>query len=171
MDIFLSNYLLSSQGDRVAMAHSLEIRLPYLDYRVIDFAFRLPAKWKIKGLNEKYILKQASRGFVTDKIKKRPKQPYRAPIRNVFFAGQSADYVDDLLSDRCLKEAGYFNEKKVNRLISKYKNLNLATSNEIQNMALVGILSTQLVHHRFIENFPYKQPIPIKLDEVIRRNS
>ena len=53
MAIFLSNYLLSSQGDRPAMAHSLEIRLPFLDYRVIEFASRLPANWKINGLNEK----------------------------------------------------------------------------------------------------------------------
>jgi asparagine synthase (glutamine-hydrolysing) len=52
MDIFLSNYLLSSQGDRVAMAHSLEIRLPFLDYRVIDFAARLPSNWKMMGLKE-----------------------------------------------------------------------------------------------------------------------
>ena len=55
VDIFLSNYLLSSQGDRVAMAHSLEIRLPFLDHRVIDFAFRLPARWKMKGLKEKFM--------------------------------------------------------------------------------------------------------------------
>jgi asparagine synthetase B (glutamine-hydrolysing) len=90
MSVFLSGYLLSSQGDRPAMAHSLEIRLPFLDYRVIDFAFRLPARWKIKGLKEKYILKQASEGLVTDGVKERPKQPYRAPIREVFFGGEEA---------------------------------------------------------------------------------
>jgi asparagine synthase (glutamine-hydrolysing) len=171
MDIFLSNYLLSSQGDRVAMAHSLEIRLPYLDHRVIDFSSRLPAKWKIRGLKEKYILKQISHGFVTDQIRERPKQPYRAPIREVFFSDGLSDYVDDLLSEGSLKRAGYFNEKKVNRLVGKYKKSKSSISNEIQNMALVGILSTQLVHHQFIENFPYKQPTPIKLDKVIRKNS
>ncbi|HDZ62522.1 MAG TPA: asparagine synthase, partial [Nitrospirae bacterium] len=45
MTIFLSNYLISSQGDRVAMAHSVEIRLPYLDPRLMDFMGRVPAKW------------------------------------------------------------------------------------------------------------------------------
>ncbi|MCK7528655.1 MAG: asparagine synthase C-terminal domain-containing protein [Ignavibacteriales bacterium] len=56
--IFLSNYLLSSQGDRVAMAHSLELRVPYLDHRVIELLGKVSSEIKINGLNEKYILKQ-----------------------------------------------------------------------------------------------------------------
>jgi asparagine synthase (glutamine-hydrolysing) len=62
MNLFLSNYLLSSQGDRMAMANSVEGRYPFLDHRVIEFASRLPAKLKLNGLNEKYILKKAARG-------------------------------------------------------------------------------------------------------------
>ncbi|HBZ57450.1 MAG TPA: asparagine synthase (glutamine-hydrolyzing), partial [Syntrophobacteraceae bacterium] len=62
MTIFLSNYLLSSQGDRVAMAHSVEIRLPYLDYRLIEFMGRVPPKWKMPGLNEKFLLKKTFKG-------------------------------------------------------------------------------------------------------------
>ncbi|MCP3872431.1 MAG: asparagine synthase (glutamine-hydrolyzing), partial [Desulfobacteraceae bacterium] len=59
MDIFMSNYLLSSQGDRVSMANSVELRVPFLDHRIIDFAAQLPAHWKIFGLDEKYLLKKA----------------------------------------------------------------------------------------------------------------
>ena len=55
--LFLSAYLLSSQGDRVAMSHGVEIRPPFLDHRIIEFMGRVPAKWKIRGLNEKFILK------------------------------------------------------------------------------------------------------------------
>jgi asparagine synthase (glutamine-hydrolysing) len=168
MEIFLSNYLLSSQGDRVAMANSLEIRLPFLDYRVIDFAFRLPAKWKIKGLNEKYILKHSAAGLVPEKIRGRVKQPYRAPIREAFFGGDSVGYVNDVLSQDSVKRAGYFHEKKVNRLVAKYKRADLAISNESQNMALVGILSTQLIHHQFIENFPQRSIESIRPDRIIR---
>jgi len=168
MEIFLSNYLLSSQGDRVAMANSLEIRLPFLDYRVIDFAFRLPAKWKIKGLNEKYILKHSSAGLVPEEIKERVKQPYRAPISEAFFGDNSVSYVNDLLSQDYVKRTGYFHEKKVNRLTAKYKRSDLAISNESQNMALVGILSTQLIHHQFIENFSPRDIDPIRPDKIIR---
>ena len=167
--IFLSNYLLSSQGDRVAMAHAVEIRLPYLDYRVMDFAATLPAQWKIKGLNEKYILKQASAGFVTEAIRKRPKQPYRAPIREVFFAnGAKNDYVDDFLSEGSLNKTGYFNPKKVGLLVNKFRKAGAPVSSEFQNMALVGILSTQILHDQFIENFPIRDVQPIKPDKIIR---
>ena len=62
MAIFLSNYLLSSQGDRVAMANSIEIRLPFLDTRIVDFMARVPSKWKLLGLNEKHILKKSFEG-------------------------------------------------------------------------------------------------------------
>lgn len=168
MEIFLSNYLLSSQGDRVAMANSLEIRLPFLDYRVIDFAFRLPAKWKIKGLNEKYILKHSAVGLVPEDIRNRVKQPYRSPIREVFFGGDHADYVNDVLSQSYIKRTGYFHEKKVDRLIAKYKKMEQTTSNESQNMALVGMLSTQLIHHQFIEDFSRRDIEPVRPDKIIR---
>ena len=168
MNVFLTNYLLSSQGDRVAMAHSLEIRLPFLDYRVIDFAFRLPARWKIKGLKEKYILKQVSEGLVTDRVKARPKQPYRAPIREVFFDGKDGDYVDHFLSEESVKRAEYFDPKKVGLLVNKYKKADASFSNEFQNMAVVGILSTQILHDQFIENFPGRDVAPLVPDKVIR---
>lgn len=168
--IFLSNYLLSSQGDRMAMAHGVEIRLPYLDYRVMDFAARLPAWWKIKGLNEKYILKQAAEGFVTEAIRKRPKQPYRAPIREVFFTnGARNDYVDYFFSSDSLKKTGYFNPEKVGFLAKKFRKAEAPVSSEFQNMALVGILSTQILHDQFIKNFPIRDVQPIKPDRIIRR--
>ena len=168
MDIFLSNYLLSSQGDRVAMAHSLEIRLPFLDYRVIEFASRLPAKWKINGLDEKYILKQSFNGLIPDSIRKRVKQPYRAPIREVFFQDSSSELVDDMMSDDYLCKVGLFNAKKVGKLLDRYRKKDAVVDNEVQNMALVGILSTQLVHHQFIDNFPRKPVEAIKPDKIIR---
>jgi asparagine synthase (glutamine-hydrolysing) len=167
MDLFLSNYLLSAQGDRPAMAHSLEIRLPFLDHRVIDFAMRLPPQWKIRGLNEKYILKQAFNGLLPDRIKNRSKQPYRAPIREVFFSGPGGDYVDEMLSVTALKKAGLFHPKKVERLLSKYRNG--GHGSEVQNMAVVGILSTQLLHHQYIENDAGSGVEPLQPDKVIRK--
>lgn len=150
MDIFLSNYLLSSQGDRVAMANSLELRLPFLDFRIIDFAASLPPSWKIKALNEKYILKKAFHDIIPSKILSRTKHPYRAPIREVFFSGKSS-YVDEFLSDANLKKAGYFKPSKVRLLTEKYRRQDQLIGSETQDMALAGILSTQLLHHHFID--------------------
>ena len=165
MDLFLSNYLLSSQGDRPAMAHSLEIRLPFLDYRVIDFAMRLPSHWKIKGLNEKYILKQAFNGLLPDRIRQRAKQPYRAPIREVFFSGPGGDYLDEMLAESALQKAGLFHAKKVERLLSKYRSG--GSGSEVQNMAVVGILSTQLLWQQYIENDPGSGVEPLHPDKVV----
>jgi asparagine synthase (glutamine-hydrolysing) len=171
MDIFLSNYLLSSQGDRVAMAHSLEIRLPFLDYRVIDFAFRMPTRWKVNGLNEKYILKHSAKGLIPDAIRERPKQPYRAPIREVFFSNSQNEFLNEILTEASLKKAGLFNPKKVHLLLSKFRKAGAAMTSEVQNMGVVGILSTQLLHHQFIENFPWKPIDPLVPDKIIRNFS
>ena len=154
MDLFLSNYLLSSQGDRMAMANSVEGRYPFLDHRVIEFACRLPAKFKLNGLTEKYILKKAAEGKIPREIIHRPKQPYRAPISKCFFGDEPLDYVEEMLSAEKIRDYGYFDSGKVARLVKKCKQKQGQLLSERENMALVGILSTQLVHHQFIENFP-----------------
>jgi asparagine synthase (glutamine-hydrolysing) len=71
----LSGYLLSSQGDRVAMANSIEARVPFLDHRVIEFANRLPPQFKLRGLTEKAILRLAMKGELPPAVAARTKQP------------------------------------------------------------------------------------------------
>lgn len=150
MEIFLSNFLLSSQGDRVGMAHSVEMRHPFLDYRVIDFAFRLPSKWKLRGLEEKYLLRKAFAGEIPACITRRGKQPYRAPIGELFSPEVPADYVDEVLSEECLKDYGYFNPGKVRRLYAKIRNSTTGPISEFENMALMGALTTQILHRQFL---------------------
>ena len=75
----LPGYILSCQGDRMAMAHAVEGRFPFLDYRVVEFASKLPIRMKMKVLQEKYLLKRCAQGFVPHSVQARPKQPYRAP--------------------------------------------------------------------------------------------
>lgn len=156
MRTFLSSYLLSSQGDRVAMASSVEIRLPFLDYRVIELAFRLPPHWKVSGLREKHILKEAARGIVPDEIRVRPKQPYRAPVRTSLLedasSGGGSGLLEELLSPEVVRRAGYFDASKVERLVKRCRQP--GSSSETEDMALVAVLSTQLLHRQFIENFP-----------------
>ncbi len=169
MDIFLSNYLLSSQGDRVGMGHSIELRVPFLDHRLIEFVAKLPAHWKIKGLNEKYILKEAFKGIVPENIRQRPKQPYRAPIKESFLADEPGSYVKELLSEEKIKASGYFDAKKVAFLRKKFSKDSKQAANETQNMAMVGILSTQLLHQQFIEDFKLDEIQPIVPDKVVRK--
>jgi len=166
MEIFMSNYLLSSQGDRMSMANSVELRLPFLDHRVIDFAAKLPSKWKIMGLQEKYLLKQAFKDRIPTSILKRSKQPYRAPIGQAFFTKGNPD---DLLDSENLKKSGLFNQKKVMNLWEKFRNESSSPVSEVQNMALAGIYSTQLLHEQFVQGCADGGPRPCKADRIVKR--
>src|SRR6185295_2651420 len=75
----LHGYLLSSQGDRMLMAHAVEGRFPFLDPQVAALADSLPAAYKLRVLDEKHVLKRAARDLVPEAILRRKKQPYRAP--------------------------------------------------------------------------------------------
>jgi len=148
--IFMSGYLLSSQGDRMAMGNSVEGRYPFLDYRVIQFCNNLPDRFKLNGLNEKFLLKHIGRGMIPESIRMRPKQAYRAPISGSFFTSSAPKYVDEMLSDRLITSYGLFNNDKVRSLIMKVKTGNNAS--ETDQMALAGILSAQLLYDMFIIN-------------------
>ncbi|HKS06210.1 MAG TPA: asparagine synthase (glutamine-hydrolyzing) [Gemmatimonadaceae bacterium] len=145
----LSGYLLSSQGDRMGMANSIEGRFPFLDHRVIEFANKLPPRLKLMGLTEKYILRSAVNGLLPDGARTRPKQPYRAPDSQSFFVnGAPVDYVAELTSESRIADAGYFAPRAVRKLVDK-----CAAGRAIgfgDNMAFVGVLSTMLIHDQFV---------------------
>jgi asparagine synthase (glutamine-hydrolysing) len=149
---FLSPYLLSSQSDRVAMGHSVEGRFPFLDYRMVEFCGRLPAKYKMQGLREKWLLRQAGRKLLPPEIWTRRKRPYRAPIQRSFFGAEGVTpYAQELLGERAIHEAGLFNPQAVTQLVRKA--VSGAQLSEVDDMAVAGILSTQLVHQQFVKDF------------------
>ncbi len=152
--LLMPNYILSSQGDRMAMGNSVEGRFPFLDHRLVEFAATIPPKWKVRGLDEKYVLKCAIGKLLPDSVVKRPKQPYRAPDAASFIdpnTGQAlGDYVEELVTPGALARTGLFHAPAVEKLWAK------ARAGKVQgvrdNMAFVGILSTQLLAYHFIEN-------------------
>lgn len=167
--IFLSHYLLSSQGDRVAMAHSIEIRLPFLDYRVIDLLARVPSKWKILGMDEKHILKKVLRSVLPEEIVARRKQPYRAPIVNCLLAGTSGETARELLSDGAVQRAAIFDAGKVGKLMAKLQTVE--NPGEIDSMALAGILSSQIIHQQFVEDFSARSHLTLRPDLIVDKRA
>jgi asparagine synthase (glutamine-hydrolysing) len=156
----LSGYLLSSQGDRMAMANSVEGRFPFLDHRVIEFCCKLPPHIRMNVLKEKYILKKSMKDLLPASIIKRTKQPYMAPDSKSFFNGNPPDYIEELLSERNLLYTGYFNPKAVSVLVNKCRKSPILGFKD--NMAVVGIISTLLVHDMFMKNFDAKSAEIIK---------
>ncbi len=149
----LAGYLLSSQGDRVAAANSVEGRFPFLDHRVVEFAATIPPLYKIHGLKEKFVLKKAMQKELPRQIVDRVKQPYMAPDSNSFVQDDSPEYIAAMLSPDNLKRVGIFKPEPVIKLGEKCKKLSHAHLSFKDNMSFIGILSTQLLHQYYIENF------------------
>jgi asparagine synthase (glutamine-hydrolysing) len=162
--ILLPQYLLSSQGDRMALAHSVEGRYPFLDYRVVEFCNRLPPSVKLRGLTEKYLLKKLARKWLPGDIWQRRKRPYRAPIHRSFFNAASPEWIAELLSPGWLLRAGLFNPECVSQLVQKLQAGRRL--GETDDMALAGILSSQLVYQQFVHDF--QAPPRISAGEIHR---
>ena len=145
----LPGYILSSQGDRVAMAHAVEGRFPFLDHRVVELGARLPPAMKLKGLREKHLLRRALGRHLPSEIVERPKQPYRAPDSESFVQADAPEYVRALLSPEAIARAGYFDPLAVSRLAAKCARPP-GTVSAGDNMAFIAILSTQLLHAHFV---------------------
>jgi asparagine synthase (glutamine-hydrolysing) len=147
--IFMSGYLLSSQGDRMGMANSVEGRYPFLDYRLIEFCSTLPPQLKLKGLTEKFLLKKLLKGKIPDDIVKRTKQPYRAPVKNVFISGNPADYVKQMLSEEYTNKVGVFNYASLDSVLERIKKSGITSEGD--DMFLTSVISTHLLYYQFVE--------------------
>ena len=152
----LSGYLLSSQGDRMLMRWSVEGRFPFLDADVVELANSLPPSYKLRVLDEKHVLKRVARGLVPESILARKKQPYRSPDALAFVgSAREASWVDACLSEASLRDAGVFDPPPVLKLWSKCRDRREEGQfSNADNMALVGVLSTQLLHEQLVRRAP-----------------
>ena len=165
MTTLLSPYLLSSQGDRMAMAHSVEGRFPFLDHRLFEFAAALPTGSRLRGLREKEVLRRWASRILPPRIRERRKQPYRAPDATSFFGPNAPAWVVDHLASDAVRRVGVFSPTAVARLIRRCR-AGLATGFR-ENQALVGVLSTQLWYDRFIEHPSSQTPLPVQGASVL----
>jgi asparagine synthase (glutamine-hydrolysing) len=156
----LSGYLLSSQGDRMLMAHSVEGRFPFLDVDVVAFANALPPSAKLHVLDEKHVLKRAAGDLIPREILERPKQPYRAPDAPSFVGTEAPGYVAEVLAEGAIESAGIFEAAPVAALAAKCREQGAAGRlSNADNMAFLGVLSTQLLWHGFIRQRPSQTTI------------
>jgi asparagine synthase (glutamine-hydrolysing) len=153
------------------MAHSVEGRFPYLDRQVVALADSLPPSYKLRVLDEKHVLKRAAADLVPAEILRRPKQPYRAPDALSFAGREAAAWIAEVAGPRAVQDAGCFDPRAVAALLAKCA-AHAATGqfSNADNMGVVGVLSTQLLHHHFISRRP-AAAAPREIRTVIDRVS
>jgi asparagine synthase (glutamine-hydrolysing) len=157
----LTQYLLSAQGDRMLMGNSVEGRFPFLDHRVIELAASLPDRLKLRGLDEKHVLKRVGRQRVPAVILERKKFPYRAPIAGALVGAEAPDWVAHDLSANAIESVGVFDTDKTQRLLRKLS-ARPERASEADSMSLVAVASTQLLARRLLS------PIPVD-DQALQR--
>jgi asparagine synthase (glutamine-hydrolysing) len=146
---FMIPYLLSSQGDRMSMAHAVEGRFPYLDHRLINLVNSYPVSYKLRNLREdKYLLRQLASTRLPPEIAARPKVPYRTPTQSIVKA-KASSYIDELLSVEILREVGLFIPESVQKLLERARKSEHMS--EMDEMALCGIVTTQLWYQTFVK--------------------
>ena len=108
------------KADKMSMATSIELRVPFLDYRLVEFAAALPPSFKLRGSTTKYILKQCMRNLLPAEILSRPKRGFPTPI-SLMFRGELKAYVEELLFDERTRRRGYFEPTAVRRLLDRHQ--------------------------------------------------
>ena len=136
MKVRLSAYI-NRYLDTTSMAASLEARVPFLDHELVELCALIPPRLKMRGVREKYILRRAMRGVVPREILQRRKRGLVAPSDQ--WTRNLPEFAEDLLSERCVREKGYFNDTYVRRLLQQHR---AGTANFGRH--LVGILWVHL---------------------------
>jgi len=143
----LPNYILSNLGDRMEMAHSVEGRLPFLDHHVVEAVAKMPVSMKINGMTEKWVLREAARGDITDTVYKRQKHPFMSPPSTVQQNGKLFTMLQDTLRSSLLDGPGIYDRAKVVRMLDAIPNMDSTMRTRMDNM-LMWMSSICLLHDR-----------------------
>jgi asparagine synthase (glutamine-hydrolysing) len=152
--IHLPGHLLSLKGDRPAMRSSVETRYPFLDEDVFAFLAGLHPRWKLRGFRDKYLLRLLGERYLPREIAWRRKVMFRAPLDSFFASDGLPRFVDQLLGDEALARTGWFRADRVQywrRRVRDGPAIGRRQGTMVQ-LGLVGVFSTQLWYHTFIDS-------------------
>ncbi len=150
--VMLPGLLLNAKGDRVAMHSSVETRYPFLDEEVFAFLANLHPRWKMRGLQDKFLLRLLAQRWLPRHIAWRPKGMFRAPLDS-FYSASPPKYVSQLLSEESLGKTGYFNPQSVRYWRQGFRGLRAGSYQRTSvELGLMGVVATQLWHHLFIDS-------------------
>ncbi len=148
--VMLAGLLMISKGDRIAMHSSVETRYPFLDDDVINFCAGIAPEYKLRGMTEKWLLRQVAAKTLPPQIANRPKTMFRASLSKTFLGPERPAWVDALLSPESLRRTGYFDPAVVaeqrRRQVSRPR---ITPQRLVFDVALTCVVSTQLWHHLY----------------------
>jgi asparagine synthase (glutamine-hydrolysing) len=132
--------------DRMTMAKSIEARVPFLDHRIVELAFSMPTKYKLKGFSgTKYVFKRAMRKHLPKNILERKKQTFHVPVEN-WLDKDLKSTVADLLNTTELFRQGILNHNYVKKIMDNYKEGKLFYARQLWTL-----LNFELWHRTFIQ--------------------
>ena len=144
----LSGYILVVLGDRMEMAHSVEGRVPFLDHVVVELVVSLPVSAKIRGMTEKFVLREAARPVLTETVYRRQKHPFLSPPATLEETGKLNQLMQDTLRGPILRSMGFFDAERVRRLLDELPRMTPG-ERTVLDQGLMLILSACVLHERF----------------------
>jgi asparagine synthase (glutamine-hydrolysing) len=145
---FLPNYILNLLGDRMEMAHSVEGRVPFLDHHVVECVCRAPVSLKIRGMTEKYLLREAAKPLITETVYRRQKHPFLSPPVTTVPRERFHQMMQDTLRGPVLASLPFYDQKNVVALLDQ-----LPTMSESERIGwdpiLMSVLSACVIQERF----------------------
>jgi asparagine synthase (glutamine-hydrolysing) len=141
-------YILTMLGDRMEMAHSIEGRVPFLDHRLVEVIRSQPVSQKIRGMTEKFVLREAVRDVITDTVYRRQKHPFLSPPATLNPEQRFSAYVQDTLRGPILASIPYFNKKKVVELLDSLETMDEG-SRVANDQVLMILVSVCILQERF----------------------
>jgi asparagine synthase (glutamine-hydrolysing) len=144
----LPTYILTMLGDRMEMAHSIEGRVPFLDHHVVEVLRSQPVSQKIRGMTEKYVLREAVRDVITDTVYHRQKHPFLSPPATLNPEQRLSSFVQDTLRGPVLASIPYFNQRKVISLLDTLETMDEG-SRVANDQVLMLVVSACILHERF----------------------
>jgi asparagine synthase (glutamine-hydrolysing) len=126
--------------DRNSMAHGVELRLPFLDYRLVSLAFRLGSEWKIRGEYTKVLLREAMQGRIPDIVRTRVQKFGFPTATDQWFRGALRTPLRDLLASRAVRESGLWNLQQVDRDLERHERGEANLSGRLFDVAQLSLL-------------------------------
>ncbi len=147
--VMLPGLLMMAKGDRAAMNSSVETRYPYLDEEVVQFCAAIHPYYKLRGLTNKWLLRQVAARVVPPRIAARKKTMFRASMADAFLGPERPLWVDQLLSPESLRATGLFREAGVNDARRSQAKRRITPRRSFLDMGLMSVIATQLWMHHY----------------------